>query len=89
MASKFYIHTDASGSWGCGALFQGQWFQLLWDNCNSWLDTNIMAKELLPIVLSTAVWDPKLKKSQVCYYCDNSSVVDALSKGSARDTVAM
>ena len=43
---KFHIHTDASGSWGCGALFQGHWFQLPWDN--SWLDTNIMAKELLP-----------------------------------------
>ena len=34
---KFHIHTDASGSWECGALFQGHWSQLPWDN--SWLDT--------------------------------------------------
>ena len=81
MAPKFHIHTDASGSWGCGALFKGHWFQLPWDN--SWLDTNIMAKELLLIILSTAVWGPKLQKSQVCYHCNNSSVVDALSKGFA------
>ena len=86
VAPKFHIHTDASGSWGCGALFQ-HCFQLPWDN--SWLNTNIMAKELLPIILSTAIWGPKLQKSQVCYHCNDSSVVDALSKSSARDTVVM
>ena len=41
-----------------------------------------MAKELVPIILSTAVWGPQLHRSQVCYHCDNSSVVAALSKGS-------
>ena len=48
-----------------------------------------MAKELVPVILSTAVWGPQLHRSQVCYHCDNSSVVAALSKGSAHDRVVM
>ena len=48
-----------------------------------------MAKELVPIILSTAVWGPQLHRSQVCYHCNNSSVVAALSKGSAHDAVVM
>ena len=48
-----------------------------------------MAKELVPIILSTAVWGPQLYRSQVCYHCDNSSVVAALSKGSTHDVVVI
>jgi len=87
IAPQFYIRTDASGSWGCGAYFQGQWFHLPCDK--SWLSPNIMAKELVPIILSAAVWGLQLQGSQVCYQCDNSSVVAALSKGSTQDTVVM
>ena len=87
VAPQFHIQTDASGSWGCGAYFQGQWFQLPWDQ--AWFSANIMAKELVPIILSTAVWGPQIQGSQVHYQCDNSSVVAALSKGSAKETVVM
>ena len=86
-APQFHIHCDASGNWGCRAVFCNQWFQLAWDK--SWLGANIMAKELVPIILSTAVWGPLLQRSQVCYHCDNSSVVTALSKGSAHDAIVM
>ena len=48
-----------------------------------------MAKELVPIILSTAVWGPLLQRSQVCYHCDNSSVVAAISKDLAHDAVVM
>lgn len=57
-------------------------------NCHG-KGTNIIAKELLPIVLSTAVWGPQLRRHQVLYQCDNSSVVAAIKKGSARDVVVM
>ena len=83
----FCIQTDASGSWGCGAFFDGEWLQLPWDD--NWKGANIMAKELLPILLSTAVWGPQLQGNQVLYQCDNSSVVAAIKKGSARDVVVM
>ena len=48
-----------------------------------------MAKELLPIVLSTAIWGPSLSTHKVLYQCDNSSVVAAINKGSVRDTIGM
>ena len=56
VAPQFHIHTDASGSWGCGVVFRDQWLQLPW--VESWFRANIMAKELAPIILSKAVWGP-------------------------------
>ena len=50
---------------------------------------NIKAKELVPIILSTVVRGPLLQRSQVCYHCDNSSVVAALSEGSAQNAIVM
>ena len=82
-----HIQTDASGSWGCGAYFQGQWFQLKWDS--QLQPCAIMAKELVSIVLNTAVWAPQLAKHCVLYQCDNSGVISALHKGSAKDPVVM
>ena len=48
-----------------------------------------MANELVPIILSTAVRGPQLHRSQVCYHCDNLSVVAPLSRGSAHNAVVM
>ena len=83
----YLIQTDASGTWGCGAYFQGQWFQLRWDS--QWQPCSIMAKELVPIVLSTAIWGPQLARHRVLYQCDNLGVVSALHKGSAKDPIVM
>ena len=60
----FCIQTDASGFWGCAAYFSGRWFQLSW--VKSWQDANILAKELLPIVLSTAIWSPPYPLTRYC-----------------------
>ena len=57
------IQTDALGSRGCAAFFEGQWLQLPWDE--GWAPVGIMAKELAPIVLSIAVWGLKLVKKCV------------------------
>ena len=48
------IQTDASGNWGCGAVCGNHWFQWPWPDV--WWDVNIMAKELMPIVISCVVW---------------------------------
>ena len=48
------IQTDASGAWGCGSFWKGQWFQWAWPP--EWAHLNITVKELVPIVLSCAVW---------------------------------
>ena len=87
IAPQCHIYIDVSGSWGCGAVFLDQWFQLSWKE--SWFNANVMAIELVPIILSTAIWGPQLHRSQVCYHCYNSSAVAALSKSSAHDAVVM
>ena len=40
--------TDASGSWGCGAVWGNKWIQCPWNS--SWTAESIVVKELLPIV---------------------------------------
>jgi len=61
------IHTDASGGCGCGAVFGTQWMQLTW--YKEWSRLDIMAKELLPIVLACAVWGPLLSGCRVEFKC--------------------
>ena len=47
---------DTSGSWGCGALWDGQWLQVAWSEWPSLDSANISAKELLPVVVAAATW---------------------------------
>ena len=58
-----FIETDASGSWGCGALFNNLWFQLKWST--EWKPIDITVKELVPIVISCAIWGPLLPKKNI------------------------
>ena len=48
-----------------------------------------MAKELVPVVLSCAVWAPLLAKKNVLLQCDNLSLVTAINKGSAKAPIVM
>lgn len=80
------ITSDASGSWGCGAFSDtGAWFQFQWPK--SWLDIPITPKELLPIVVTCAVWGEKGRT--VRCLCDNAAVVAIIRSGSAKDAVIM
>jgi len=81
------IFTDASGRWGCGAVFGSQWLKLAWSS--EWTHKDIMAKELVPIVLSCMVWGPLLSGTRVEFRCDNSSVVDSINKGSSKEPTVM
>jgi len=81
------IQTDASGSWGCGAVFSHNWLQLQWPR--EWIDEAIMAKELVPIVLAIAVWGHQLARREVLVKSDNLNVVTAVNKGSCREAVVM
>ena len=66
---QYTIQTDASGTWGCGAYSQGRWLQWQWPQ--EWLPSTIMAKELVPIMLSCAVWGPLLNRKTVSFQCNN------------------
>ena len=84
---NYTIQMDASRSGGCGAFFQGCWFQ--WEWPVQWAPMNIMAKELAPIVISCSVWGSQLAKYSVLFECNNSSVVAALSNETAKDNAVM
>ena len=48
-----------------------------------------MAKKLIPIVLSCAIWGKPLSWQRVLFECDNQSVVAAIQKGSSKGTSVM
>ena len=48
-----------------------------------------MAKELVPIVISCAIWGPLLSRRSILFKCDNTGVVAAVKKGSAREPLVM
>ena len=49
----------------------------------------IIAKELVPIVLSCAVWDKTLSRHSIEFRCDNLGVVEVVKKGSSKNSVTM
>ena len=55
--------SDASGSWGCGAVWNNRWKQMEWNR--SWDQQCIAAKELLPIALACAIWGAQWQHCQV------------------------
>ena len=81
------VQTDASGHCECGAVFHTQWLQWQWTG--EWAPITIMAKELVPIMLSCAVWGPRLAHKKVLFQCDNTGVVAAIRKGSAKEELVM
>ena len=48
-----------------------------------------MAKDLVPIVISCAIWGPLLSRKLVLFKRDNTGVVAAVKKGSAREPLVM
>ena len=72
---------------GCGAFYSNQWFQYRWPP--EWLSLGIMAKELVPIIISCAVWGRSFAKKRIEVKCDNQSLVIAINKGTARDSLVM
>ena len=81
--------SDASGSWGCGATSGMQWFQLQWPPQLQGRSTplsSIAVKEMIPVVISAAIWGLEWTGKHVLFRCDNSSVVSILTHWSAKDT---
>ena len=59
------IWSDASGSWGCGAWWNVDWFQIEWKDWPAFANACIAAKELLLIIVAAAVWGPHWEGSSV------------------------
>ena len=71
------IHSDASGSWGFGALWDTHWIQGQWPS--QWAEVNITANELLPVVLAAGLWGRAWKSQCVNFRCDNEAIVHAIA----------
>jgi len=81
------VTSDASGTWGCGAWSERQWFQLKWDTKTRL--AHITWKELLPIVIASAIWGHRWQGQTVLFRCDNSAVVAIINHGSSHDQEVM
>ena len=76
------VVSDASGSWGCGAVWGARWFQVQWENFLP--EAHIAIKELVPLVIATAIWGGAWKGKSVRMLTDNSAVVAAINSNSSR-----
>ena len=84
--SIVYVHTDASGSFGCGGvLLPSEWFQIQWPS--SWEEVDIVTKELVPIVAAAALWGRFWSCRHVLFHTDNMEVVAILQTHSGRGTL--
>ena len=81
------VHSDASGSWGFGAYSSSSWLQGKWPA--KWADTNITAKELLPIMLAAGVWGRAWTSRFVEFRCDNEAIVGVLTSWRSREPLVM
>ena len=82
------LTSDASGSWGCGAVTEAdEFFQVKWPD--SWAQVNIAVKEMVPVVIAVATWGCRWGPCKLLVRSDNMSVVCALSAGLARDPALM
>ena len=72
---------------GMWSSFQSQWLQLPW--LVEWSTVSIMAKELVPIVISCATWDPLLTRKRIEFQSENMSLVTAINKGSTKGSTVM
>lgn len=79
--------SDASGSWGYGAVWNCEWLQQAWDS--EWEHQNIAAKELVPIAAACAILGPCWQSQQVLVQCDNMAVVHVITARSSRDKTSM
>lgn len=83
----FQVSSDAVGSLGYRAIFNGQWFCGAWSASQQPL--SIAYKELFPIVVAAYLWGSQWSLRRVEFLCDNESVVAVLSSSTSRDADLM
>ena len=85
--SDITVYSDASGSWGCGALWQLKWFNLPWSTHLQ--SCSIAVKELVPVVVAAALYGSQWRGKIVTFVVDNTAVVEVLNSTCCRDNHLM
>ena len=81
----FQIWTDASGSWGCAAVWESEWLQVDWQQLPEFGEAPIVVKEMLPIITAVAVWGNQWVGKVVECRCDNEAVVMVIRHGYTKE----
>ncbi len=81
------VTADASGTWGCGAYEGSRWLQYEWPHHME--ASHISIREMIPIVMSAALWGHSWLGKSVRFWSDNSSVVALINAGSSRENSLM
>lgn len=79
--ARLQLFTDAAGSTGFGAFFQGEWCVAAWRPAwgSRGLLVNLLLLELLPIIVAVKLWAPRLSNQSIIFWCDNLGVVEAIN----------
>ncbi|KAM3924714.1 uncharacterized protein RB166_008052 [Leptodactylus fuscus] len=84
-AGDLNLFTDASGSMGFGAFWDGRWCVGSWPE--EWKERgwckNLALLELFPIVVALSIWGEGFRNKKVKLFCDNMGVVQAINGLSA------
>ena len=72
-APDFQLFTDASGTLGFGAYWNGAWFSQPWSPCT--VSRPIEWKELYAIVVACETWGTQWSGKRILFHCDNQAVV--------------
>jgi len=92
---EYHIWTDASGSFGCGAVApsQEEWLQWKWSNCIRFgtesTEESIPWMELFPIVLATAVWGRCWEEFKVIVHYDKMGTFAVVNSGYSKAVLVM
>ena len=79
LVADHHLYSDASGGFGCGAIWSSHWLQFRWPQ--SYSGVAIAPKELIPIVMACLVWGNSWQGQVVHAHCDNEAVVAVLNSG--------
>ena len=64
-----------------------EWFKVEWPE--DWLEVDISAKELVPVVVAAAVWGRLWAGKHICFHSDNMAVVAIFNSRTAKDPILM
>ena len=77
------LFTDAAGSIGYGAYFNGKWVHGVWPDDVLQNPPSIAFLEMFPLVIATLCWGPSLANRKVKFHTDNMAVMHVINKQSS------
>ena len=83
----YEIYTDASGGFGCGAIWTHHWLQFKWPQ--PYAAVAIASTEMAPIVMACIVWGRAWRGQVVHVHSDNEAVVAVINSRNSKDTQLM